>query len=118
MMFYNYNTTYNTWYNSYAKYTGSGYKAGSGDWQYKTTTSPLKSIGTTDGRTKYEGYWYNQKKEAVNTSTTVTMYRYRTRTKQNVTTWGGYTAWQDERVSSSSTCEVQTRTVYRYRTLK
>ena len=48
-----------------------------------------------------------------------TQYRYRERTV--VTTyyyerWGDWSAWQDSSVSSSSTRQVETRTVYRYRT--
>ena len=113
-----FNTSENAWWESYCEYTGSSYKPGSGYWQSKTTDTPLNRIETVDGRPVYEGYWYNETKEPVNTSTTVTLYRYRTRSLENVTTWSGWSSWQDASVASSSTCQVETRTVYRYRTLK
>ena len=48
-----------------------------------------------------------------------TQYQYRDR--QQITTytyerWGDWSAWQDSSVSGSSTRQVETRTVYRYRT--
>ena len=64
-----YNTKHNSWYNHYNEYTGSEYKAGSGEWQYKTTTSPLDYAGTVGGHQYYSGYWYLQ--------STSTEYRYR-----------------------------------------
>lgn len=64
-----YNTKHNSWYNHYAEYTGSQYKAGSGQWEYKTTTAPLDYVGTVDGHKYYSGYWYLQ--------STSTEYRYR-----------------------------------------
>lgn len=64
-----YNTKHNSWYNHYNEYTGSEYKAGSGEWQYKTTTEPLDYAGTVSGHKYYSGYWYLQ--------STGTEYRYR-----------------------------------------
>lgn len=113
-----YHTTNGAWYYSYAQYTGSGYKAGSGTWQSKTTTSPLTVIKTVDGKKQYDGLWYNETVTDKVTTTTVTQYSYRTRSLQNVTTWSSWSAWQDTSVTASSTREVETRTVYRYRTLK
>ena len=45
---------------------------------------------------------------------TATQYRYRTRSLQNVTNYGSWSGWSTSAVSSSSTRDVQTRTVYRY----
>lgn len=64
-----YNTKENAWYNHYKEYKGSQYKEGSGEWQYKTTTSPLAYKSTVEGHKVYEGYWY--------LSSTSTEYRYR-----------------------------------------
>ncbi|MCR4622849.1 MAG: hypothetical protein K5663_12290 [Clostridiales bacterium] len=64
-----YNTKYNAWYNHYKKYTGAQYKSGSGEWQYKTTYTPLAKDGTVDGVQCYKGYWYLKN--------TVKQYRYR-----------------------------------------
>lgn len=72
-----YNTSYNTTYYSYAKYTGSSYKEGSGKWEYKTTSEPLSKTKTVSGHQQYKGYWYNQKVNTEETTTTVTYYRYR-----------------------------------------
>lgn len=105
---------------SYAEYYGTYYKS-NGRWQTKTTTSPLKKAGTSGGHQRYNSTtdsWWNEEKIPVNTSTTVTLYRYRTRSLENVTNWSNWSSWQDASVASSSTCQVETRTVYRYRTLK
>ena len=111
-----YNTSANAYWHSYAKYTGSEYKAGSGEWQYKTTTTPLAKDGVVDGQQRYKGIWWNQKVETKETTTTVTMYRYRTRTEKQVASTGSWSSWSTKSVSSSSTRQVETRTQYRYRT--
>lgn len=72
-----YNTAYKATYYSYAEYTGSSYKKGSGKWEYKTTTTPLSKTKVIDGRQQYSGYWYNQKTSTKEVNTTVTYYRYR-----------------------------------------
>ena len=46
----------------------------------------------------------------------ITQYRYRTRSTYQETNYGSWSSWGDTAYSSSSTREVQTRTVYRYRT--
>ena len=43
-----------------------------------------------------------------------TQYRYRTRSLENVTNYGDWSGWSDSAYSSSSSRDVQTRTVYRY----
>ena len=64
----------------YKEYTGSQYKPGSGEWQYKTTDSPLAEKGTVEGVKYYDGYWYFvQTKQVQNGTRTVTYYRYRDR---------------------------------------
>ena len=72
-----YNTGYNMWYYSYAQYTGSNYKSGSGEWQYKTTYEPLSTNGSADGHTRYVDYWWNQTTGTEQKSRQVTYYRYR-----------------------------------------
>ena len=64
-------------YYSYAKYTGSSYKKGSGKWEYKTTTAPLSKTKVVGGRQQYSGYWYNQETSTKEVNTTVIYYRYR-----------------------------------------
>lgn len=44
-----YNTGYNKWYYSYAEYTGSNYKPGTGNWEYMSTMSHFSKNGTADG---------------------------------------------------------------------
>ena len=72
-----YNTGYNQWYYSYAQYTGSNYKSGSGEWQYKTTYEPLSTNGSADGHTRYADWWWNQTTGTEQKSRQVTYYRYR-----------------------------------------
>ena len=44
-----------------------------------------------------------------------TQYRYATRSLQNVTNYGSWSSWSDSAVSETSSRDVETRTVYRYR---
>lgn len=46
----------------------------------------------------------------------ITQYRYRTRSTYQEANYGSWSSWGDTSYSSSSTREIQTRTVYRYRT--
>ncbi|MCR4621773.1 MAG: hypothetical protein K5663_06785 [Clostridiales bacterium] len=67
-----YNTKQNKYMWHYMQYTGSQYKAGSGEWQYKTTYEALPYEGTVNGHKYYKGAggsWYLK--------STVTEYRYR-----------------------------------------
>lgn len=126
---YNYNrwrywkTSTNAWGYSYAKYTktpeNGGVYGGQGSWQYKTTTSPLKVDHKTDGKNVYAGIWYNEttSTETVQDGTkAVTQYRYRSRTEKQVVKIGSWSDWSTSQYTSSSSREVETRTVYRYRT--
>ena len=72
-----YNTSWGQWAYSYTEYTGSNYKAGSGEWQYKTTYEPLASNGLLDGHTRYTDYWWNQTVSQEQKTREVTYYRYR-----------------------------------------
>lgn len=75
-----YNVSAKTYWYSYAEYTGSDYKSGSGKWEYKTTTTPLEKDKVVDGRQQYKGYWYlyDTTNEQDGTKT-ITYYRYRDR---------------------------------------
>ena len=46
----------------------------------------------------------------------ITQYRYRTRSTYQDKSYGSWSSWSDSSYSSSSTREVETRTMYRYRT--
>ena len=46
----------------------------------------------------------------------ITQYRYRTRTSSQVANYGNWSSWGDTAYSNSSSREVQTRTMYKYRT--
>lgn len=107
----------NGWQNSYAEYKGSKYVAGSGKWEYKTTTSPLPQDGTKDGHARYRSggvsWYYQTKNENVET---ITYYRYRTRTTQQEPVIGAWSSWSSAAATASSTREVEIR--YRFRTLE
>lgn len=65
------------------------------------------------------GCWYNETSRQVEQSSAYTQYRYRDRSQ--VTTyyferWGSWSSWSDYSVSGDSDRQVETRTVYRYRT--
>ena len=123
--------TSGVWWYSYAQYTGPEY-AGQGKWESKTLLDPLAVIGSADGHTKYTGCWYY---ETINTKTkteNVTYYRYRDQITTNVTYYSycnqvvtyayyrytGWTKWQDEEIQRMNNYEIDTRTVYRFRTLE
>lgn len=61
----------------------------------------------------YDSLWFFGEATSVPAQTHVE-YRYRTRSLQNVTDYGSWSGWSANAVSSSSTRDVQTRTVYRY----
>ncbi len=75
--YYNYNrykywnSTYQTWYFSYAN-------VGGGQWEYKQTEAPLGIIKYPDGVPEYEGVWFNLSTTQAEAGTkSVTYYRYR-----------------------------------------
>ena len=74
---YYYNTSWGQWTHSYTQYTGSNYKSGSGEWQYKTTSQPLAKVNKIDGRQQYNGGWWNESISYKQESYQVTYYRYR-----------------------------------------
>ena len=74
---YYYNTAWGQWTHSYTQYTGSNYKSGSGEWQYKTTSQPLAKVNQIDGRQQYNGGWWNESISYKQESYQVTYYRYR-----------------------------------------
>lgn len=64
-------------------------------------------------------YWYNEQTRQVETSSGYYQYRYRDRTKTTTyyyERWGSWSSWSDSSYSSSNSRQVETRTVYRYRT--
>ena len=66
----------------------------------------------------YDKYYVtvNGQKWYISQSTSATtQYRYATRTTQQVANYGSWSSWGDTAYSASSSREVETRTVYRYR---
>ena len=64
-------------------------------------------------------YWYNEQTRQVQVSAGYTQYRYRDRTQTTTyyyERWGSWSSWSDNSYTSSSTRQVETQTVYRYRT--
>ena len=87
--------------------------------EYGWTTTPLQYTGSDSGYNIYGGTWYNEWTSQEQVTAGRTEYRYRDRSL--VTTyyyerWGSWTGWVDYAVSGSSSRQVETRTVYRYRT--
>lgn len=102
---------HNPYHGSSTKCKNCGTTLPDGKWTsvfyYSDDTSGSTLDGRSNGRT-YDGnhYWYTGEKP--------TVYRYRTRTFTYA--WGSWSSWQDSSVTESSTREVETRTVYRFRT--
>ena len=87
--------------------------------EYGWTSTPLEQTGSDSGYAIYGGSWYNQTTRQVQVSAGYTEYRYRDRSQ--VTTyyyerWGSWSSWSDSSVIESSNRQVDTRTLYRYRT--
>lgn len=79
----------------------------------------MQYTGSDSGYNIYGGTWYNEWTSQEQVTAGRTEYRYRDRSL--VTTyyyerWGSWTGWVDYAVSGSSSRQVETRTVYRYRT--
>lgn len=79
---------------------------GSGTQDWEGTGRIMLGSGTRDRWF----YWVDSSQGYPNGKST-TGYRYRTRTKS----WGSWSGWSDNAVSGSTTRNVQTRTVYRYK---
>lgn len=101
---------------TYGTYYGDNYVSG-GEWQYKTTDTPLKKTKIMDGHQQYEGYWYYEKKEETTIQTgEITKYRYQIRSDKQVTVQGEWSGWSDDKPSEQGGREIQARKVYRTRT--
>lgn len=74
---YYYNTGWGKWTHSYTQYTGSNYKSGSGNWQYKSSYEPLAKVTPIDGHQQYNGGWWNESVSYEQGTYEVTYYRYR-----------------------------------------
>lgn len=83
------------------------------------STDPLSQTGSDSGFAIYGGNWYNQETRSVEVSSGYTQYRYRDRpiiTTYYYERWSDWSPYSDSPVSSSSSVQVETITVYRYRT--
>lgn len=87
--------------------------------EYGWTTSPLTYTGSDSGYNIYEKVWYNEWTTQEQVTAGYTEYRYRDRsliTTYYYERWEAWSDWSSSAVSSSSDRQVETRTVYRYRT--
>ena len=128
--------TYRTLYN-YNRYNESNYAtAGRRGWngpavgwwgghycqyyeEHGWTASPLAYTGSDSGYNIYEKVWYNEWTTQEQVTAGYTEYRYRDRsliTTYYYERWEAWSDWSSSAVSSSSDRQVETRTVYRYRT--
>ena len=83
------------------------------------TASPLAYTGSDSGYNIYEKVWYNEWTTQEQVTAGYTEYRYRDRsliTTYYYERWEAWSDWSSSAVSSSSDRQVETRTVYRYRT--
>ncbi len=97
-------------------------------WVDSSLVKSASSTGTywsyESGKSTYSYYPNGSKYKCSNTcflfyikdTRTTTKTQYRSRTITTTTTWGSWSSYSDTAVSSSSTREVQTRTMYRTRT--
>ena len=75
--------------------------------------------GSDSGYNIYGKVWYNEWTTQEQVTAGYTEYRYRDRyliTTYYSERWGDWTDWADSAVSGGSDRQVETRTVYRYRT--
>lgn len=87
--------------------------------EYGWTASPLAYTGSDSGYNIYEKVWYNEWTTQEQVTAGYTEYRYRDRsliTTYYYERWEAWSDWSSSAVSSSSDRQVETRTVYRYRT--
>lgn len=83
------------------------------------TASPLAYTGSDSGYNIYGKVWYNEWTTQEQVTAGYTEYRYRDRsliTTYYYERWEAWSDWSSSAVSSSSDRQVETRTVYRYRT--
>lgn len=113
------NTTTNSWWYSYAQYTGEQY-GGSGSWQYADSNTAYRTDGSVDGYTRYRdssnGIWYKQTTTQETVYNNGTEYRYRDQViTYSFYRWSSWSGWAESPISSNATTEVSTKTQYRYR---
>jgi len=96
---------------------GCGRATNKGDWIAIWSTVPWNQANLQEwkGTGKYYTYINGELVFKWTDGGTRTEYRYATRSLQNVTNYGSWIGWTDTAVYPSSSREVQTRTVYRYR---
>ena len=87
--------------------------------EYGWTASPLAYTGSDSGYNIYGKVWDNEWTTQEQVTAGYTEYRYRDRsliTTYYYERWEAWSDWSSSAVSSSSDRQVETRTVYRYRT--
>jgi serine/threonine protein kinase len=120
-----FNLVYNKYQGSYAQYTGSEYKTGTGTWRYFEQDSALPFYRQFDSSTQsisygssvYDGYWFNHTTAQVSLPLTYhTEYQYRDKVfTYYFYRWNDWSAWQDAAVTATSDKEVNTKKLYRYK---
>ena len=91
------------------------YKSGSVVTYYPSPQNAYKIKDTSECT---DTYWWNGRESGENKCTYVKQQDYITYNKYyTYTKWGSWSSWQDSSVSSSSTRQVETRTLYRYNLL-
>ena len=110
----------NHWYAAYDYSSNSNYVRG-GNWQSKTVDAPLAKSGMvshSNGKSyqMYKDYWFNEQVSTQQVETGAKT-QYRGRAKVTIRLyygWSSWSEWADECTrQASSSCEVQTRTLYR-----
>ena len=91
--------------------SGSNYNVSGSAELYLTNTPKSGKYWAYD---KYYVTANGQKWYISQTTSATTQYRYATRSTKQVANYGSWSSWGDTAYSSSSTREVETRTVYRY----
>ena len=83
-------------------------------WSISNPTDSNK-VSYTETEYGYGVLWSYSTSRPSNVPAKATGYRYRTRT-YTAQAWGNWSGWSDTKATSSTTRQVETRTVYRYRT--
>ena len=95
---------------------GCGATTSDGHWHEVWSTTSWDQAGLKDwhGTGKYYTYIDGELVFKWPEGGSRTQYRYATRSTQEVANYGNWSDWGDTAYSNSSTCQVETRTVYRY----